>query len=81
MLFDILDLSLGSTLLGPSRFEPGRFRHEEVLCIMGLPLFCGYQPVLYLAVGAGAKLKSDKITGGGNSHNLLKYAAYKEGLC
>lgn len=48
---------------------------------MGLPLFCGYQPVLYLAVGAGAKLKSDKITGGGNSHNLLKYAAYKEGLC
>ena len=33
--------------------------------IMGLPLFCASQPVLYLAVGAGAKLKSDKITGGG----------------
>lgn len=31
MLFDILDLSLGSTLLGPSRFESGCFRYEEVL--------------------------------------------------
>lgn len=72
MLFDILDLSLGSTLLGPSRFESGCFRHEEVefrffhtKTAMRQPFLNTTQPSLYLAVGEGAKLKSDKTTRGG----------------